>query len=1120
MTGNTQPPKQPIDKAYSIASIKACIPSPLGLDKLNYNSWSNLFTRFCKTYDVHHHLQAPASTSTAPPDPLHETNDSLPRPLSPPRVPSGFRTGTRVAPGRHWYARDVSQVRASQLVCATPKYTKRGCKDTCGNNVTIPFPFGIGAKCSVNEWYTIDCNSLKPYLSPLNHLEVLRVDLENQTVTVNMQKFSDCSQASKSVDLGSSPFLYSKSHNKFVYEGYCGGAFMMDNHGSVLTGCSTTCNNDTNTTVIIDTNKCFGINCCRTTIPRYLKSYRMNLTGLESQLAGDGGCGSAFLLDQDLYDEDNFSRQSFAEEGSNSYVSTALLWTLSDRDKDQLTCCSRYGRMDTWRCSDYGGGGNPYLVDGCGEDDDHVVTKECARCEMRGGYCGDDPIYDVDGAYHGLIGGGDFCNGNDNEIESSRVIINNFGLKVLGEICKEYVEVKENQSKNSKEDDDNKECLVISNDIVRSGDGWLENQIEATKAIGYSLDKLKIDSGYVMCRNKGILKVAWKPLVRSQSSVSVRKDTSNIEILTHGMEFKIRMSDLDEKPLFVHIKDAFKNGACPGHWKLDIWKWPKRTNKRAIFDEILKLRERGAKFDIWKWPKRKKKRVMFDIRKWPKRKKKFVGCLSRLKKECHVASSSVSSFGGSFISSSGQSVVNGVNLLCGAALLSTPYTPGKTYPDMGEAVFGIARRLIISIVLYLLIALDVFPTVWLHDSSILSYISVGGVFLRSSFGDVCHETSDEVKSQTLIVQNSSQTMSIDLGSSPFHFSQSHNKLAIEDCGNAVILEHWSMLTSYTVNFTDLERHVGDRACGSAVLVDQDTYVKGSFSSRYTPLSLLWIVSDHVLRQINCCSMWSSFEVDMSNCTSVSSLICRTPRPVKGNKYLPSGCNVSNLNFFDFVESESVSKTKTPRIIPNDDNIEKETTSVGREGRSELVSKTKTPRIIPNDDNIEKETTSIHCSDSLLPSEDDENPATPLGDNTNSERNVGFNSPENNRFQNILHNQIEEGSVSYRRSSRPSKLPAKLNDCVLNTSTRYGLHKYVNHVVLSSENCCFVSNLNKIVMPENALKEFDGVYGPAWHCIVGLNFGSFVTHSVGGFLYFSMDQKLFVLLFKTNVQRAR
>lgn len=51
------------------------------------------------------------------------------------------------------------------------------------------------------------------------------------------------------------------------------------------------------------------------------------------------------------------------------------------------------------------------------------------------------------------------------------------------------------------------------------------------------------------------------------------------------------------------------------------------------------------------------------------------------------------------------------------------------------------------------------------------------------------------------------------------------------------------------------------------------------------------------------------------------------------------------------------------------------------------------------------------------------------------------------------------------------------------------------------------------------KEFDGAYGHAWHCIVGTSFGSFVTHSVGGFLYFSLDQKLYVLLFKTGVQRA-
>ncbi|XP_050213766.1 uncharacterized protein LOC126665107 [Mercurialis annua] len=53
---------------------------------------------------------------------------------------------------------------------------------------------------------------------------------------------------------------------------------------------------------------------------------------------------------------------------------------------------------------------------------------------------------------------------------------------------------------------------------------------------------------------------------------------------------------------------------------------------------------------------------------------------------------------------------------------------------------------------------------------------------------------------------------------------------------------------------------------------------------------------------------------------------------------------------------------------------------------------------------------------------------------------------------------------------------------------------------------------------NIKKEFDKVYGPAWHCIVGSSFGSFVTHSTGCFLYFSME-KLYILVFKTKVQKT-
>lgn len=49
-----------------------------------------------------------------------------------------------------------------------------------------------------------------------------------------------------------------------------------------------------------------------------------------------------------------------------------------------------------------------------------------------------------------------------------------------------------------------------------------------------------------------------------------------------------------------------------------------------------------------------------------------------------------------------------------------------------------------------------------------------------------------------------------------------------------------------------------------------------------------------------------------------------------------------------------------------------------------------------------------------------------------------------------------------------------------------------------------------------LQEFDSSCGPAWHCIVGTSFGSYVTHSLGGFLYFSID-KVYILLFKTAVE---
>ena len=46
------------------------------------------------------------------------------------------------------------------------------------------------------------------------------------------------------------------------------------------------------------------------------------------------------------------------------------------------------------------------------------------------------------------------------------------------------------------------------------------------------------------------------------------------------------------------------------------------------------------------------------------------------------------------------------------------------------------------------------------------------------------------------------------------------------------------------------------------------------------------------------------------------------------------------------------------------------------------------------------------------------------------------------------------------------------------------------------------------------KEFDKKYNTTWHCIVGKNFGSYVTHETKNFIYFYLGH-MAVLLFKSG-----
>ena len=58
-------------------------------------------------------------------------------------------------------------------------------------------------------------------------------------------------------------------------------------------------------------------------------------------------------------------------------------------------------------------------------------------------------------------------------------------------------------------------------------------------------------------------------------------------------------------------------------------------------------------------------------------------------------------------------------------------------------------------------------------------------------------------------------------------------------------------------------------------------------------------------------------------------------------------------------------------------------------------------------------------------------------------------------------------------------------------------------------------LNSEQAMAHQLKEhFDRKFSPTWHCFVGRNFGSFVTHQTGHYIYFYIGQMGF-LLFKSG-----
>lgn len=275
-------------------------------------------------------------------------------------------------------------ISSTAIEAQQPLIAKPNCPSQCGN-VSIPYPFGIGEGCYVDNWFKILCNQSTspptPYLNYTSlHLEVLEISVAGTLKVRHPITVSDnCSdkQIRQAAYLSQSPFVFSQK-NRFTVVG-CGVVARLNSSsdGLIISAtCSSQCGFASNAT--ISSSTCIGSDCSQTSVPSFLSTFDTSFVSTTNP------CNYAFLADQEWF-------QSFADNSNNisarisdmDDVPAMLDWSLyhsipdvfgtSSIASDRFVNCREYSdyysptfnssRLECFCATGFEG--NPYLLHGC-----------------------------------------------------------------------------------------------------------------------------------------------------------------------------------------------------------------------------------------------------------------------------------------------------------------------------------------------------------------------------------------------------------------------------------------------------------------------------------------------------------------------------------------------------------------------------------------------------------------------------------------------------------------------------------------------------------------------------------------------------------------------------------